>query len=76
MAADTRRAAISEVDAALGRLLSNVPADVAVLVAGIADSAPSKPPGDEEPGTIAPSALRVALRRVLNHMASSTDQTG
>ena len=63
LAADTRRAAISEVDAALGRLLSNVPADVAVLVAGIADSAPSKPPGDEEPGTIAPSALRVALAK-------------
>jgi hypothetical protein len=60
-AAEARRAAVSNVDAALAQLLAYVPADVAVLVAGIADSAPTEPPEDEEPSTIARSALRVAL---------------
>jgi len=60
-AAQARRVAVSTVDAALAQLLAYVPADVAVLVAGIADSAPTEPPEDEEPSTIAPSTLRVAL---------------
>jgi hypothetical protein len=45
-AAEARRAAVSTVDAALAQLLAYVPADVAVLVAGIADSAPAEPPED------------------------------
>jgi hypothetical protein len=60
-AADARRAAVATVDAALTDLLREVPADVAVLVAGVSDSAATAPPGEEEPTTIAPSALRVAL---------------
>ncbi len=60
-AADARRAAATTVDAALDRLLQQVPDNVAVLVAGIADSAPSQPPAEDEPTTMAPSALRVAL---------------
>jgi hypothetical protein len=60
-AAAARSFAVSAVDSALARLLQNVPDDLAVLVAGIADSAPSEPPAEDEPTAIAPSALRVAL---------------
>jgi hypothetical protein len=60
-AAQARRSAASAVDAALEQLLQNVPDNVAVLVAGIADSAPSPPPAEDEATTMAPSALRVAL---------------
>jgi hypothetical protein len=60
-AVEDRRSAASAVDTALQRLLQNVPDNVAVLVAGIADSAPGDPPAEDEPSTIAPSALRLAL---------------
>ena len=59
--AERRKAAATAVDARLGELLSEVPDDVAVLVAGVADSAPTTSPGEDEPSPIAPSALRVAL---------------
>ena len=60
-AAKARSSAVSAIDATLGTLIENVPSNVAVLVAGIADSGPSEPPAEDEPTTIAPSALRVAL---------------
>jgi hypothetical protein len=60
-AAQDRRAAASAVDASLAQLLQAVPDDMAVLVAGIADSAPGEPPAEDEPSAIAPSALRVSL---------------
>ena len=60
-AAEARRSAASTVDAALDRLVQQVPDNIAVLVAGVADSAPSQPPAEDEPTTMAPSALRVAL---------------
>ena len=60
-AAEVRSSAVTAVDAALGALLQHVPENVAVLVAGIADGAPSEPPAEDEPTTIARSALRVAL---------------
>jgi hypothetical protein len=60
-AAHARRAAASVADAALAQLLEAVTDDTAVLVAGIADSAPGEPPAEDEPSAIAPSALRVAL---------------
>ena len=60
-AAGAQRSAAAAVDAALDRLLQDVPENVAVLVAGIADSGPSQPPAEDEPTTMAPSALRVAL---------------
>jgi hypothetical protein len=56
-----RLAAAAEVDHALARLLDRIPDDVAVLVAGVADSAPGRVPEDDEPLQIAPSGLRVAV---------------
>jgi hypothetical protein len=61
VAAKARSEAVAAVDMALGAIVQNVPANVAVLVAGIADSGQSEPPAEDEPTTIAPSALRVAL---------------
>ena len=60
-AVDDRSTAASAVDAQLGRLISEVPDGVAILVAGVADSAPTTRPAEDEPSPIAPSALRVAL---------------
>lgn len=58
---DSRRVAAAEIDQELARLMARVPAEVAVLVAGIADSAPAPMPADDEPLQIAPSGLRVAV---------------
>lgn len=58
---DERRVAAGEVDRALSRLLDLLPDSVAVLVAGVADSAPGPVPEDDEPLQIAPSGLRVAV---------------
>ena len=60
-AVENRRAAAGAVDAEFGRILSEVPDGVAVLIAGVADSAPTTRPAEDEPSPIAPSALRVAL---------------
>ena len=62
-ALEARRTAASSVDAAMGRLLSLVPDHTAVLVAGVADNAPTIVTAEGEPGPIAPSALRVAMAR-------------
>ena len=60
-AVDDRSTAASAVDAQLGRLISEVPDGVAILVAGVADSASTTRPAEDEPSPIAPSALRMAL---------------
>lgn len=58
---DQRRAAAQDLDAELAKLIAILPDNVALLVAGVADSAPGPVPQPDEPLQIAPSGLRVAL---------------
>lgn len=51
----------AELDAALTEVLSVLPQNTALLVAGVADSAASAVVTEEEPSTIASSGLRVAV---------------
>lgn len=60
-ALDARRAAVRVLDGEIRRLLTVAPDDVAVLVAGVADSSPTPVPGPEDPSPVAPSALRLAI---------------
>jgi hypothetical protein len=57
-----RRAAAAEIDRQITALAAIVPDDVALLVAGVADSAAATSiPAADEPLLIAPSGLRVAI---------------
>lgn len=56
-----RRSAAARVDGVLADLRGRLPADTAMLVVGVADSAPTPVPAPEDPLHIAPSGLRVAL---------------
>ncbi|HSI93427.1 MAG TPA: hypothetical protein VK925_07985 [Jiangellaceae bacterium] len=58
---DPRRAAAADVDETIAALLEMIPDDVALLVVGVADSAPAPRPAEDEPLQIAPSGLRVAV---------------
>jgi hypothetical protein len=58
---DQRRAVAAEIDQSIAALAAIVPDNTALLVAGVADSAPAPIPQDDEPLLIAPSGLRVAL---------------
>lgn len=58
---DERRAAAKTLDAELAKLIAILPDSVALLVAGVADSAPGQVPEPDEPLQIAPSGLRVAV---------------
>jgi hypothetical protein len=58
---DERRAAAKTLDAELAKLIAILPENVALLVAGVADSAPGSVPEPDEPLQIAPSGLRVAV---------------
>lgn len=58
---DERRAAAQALDTELAELIQILPDNVALLVAGVADSAPGPVPEPDEPLQIAPSGLRVAV---------------
>ena len=58
---DERRAAAQTLDAELADLIEILPDNVALLIAGVADSAPGPVPEPDEPLQIAPSGLRVAV---------------
>jgi hypothetical protein len=58
---DPRRVAAAEIDAQIAALQARLPDGVALLVAGVADSAPAPVPGPDDPLQIAPSGLRVAV---------------
>lgn len=59
-AVEIRRQVATGIDGLIARVLAVLPEDAALIVAGVADSAPTTVPLPEDPSPIAPSALRVA----------------